>query len=170
MEGMDTENSAATQPPDEPLGSDWALDADPATRVWADRTGVRSYLGHSARGGSVAIGDKSYPGTFTPGELLRLALASCAAFSSDAALVRRLGPDAQARVEVVGDYDPVADTYTAFTERLVANLADLNGADRERLAAVLERAIDKSCTVKHTLEAPRPVDFALVDAHQEPTA
>lgn len=47
----------------------------PTNSVWAERTGTRQYLGHNANGAQVRIG--TGPGEFSPGELVKLALATC---------------------------------------------------------------------------------------------
>lgn len=119
--------------------------------VWAVRNAHRDYTGHSARGGVVAIGDASIPGTFTPGELLKVALAACAGFSSEVAIARRLGDDFAATVAVDGLADPVDDRYAHLSEAFQLDLRDLDEQARERLLTVVKRAIDTACTVGRTL-------------------
>ena len=66
------------------------------TELWVERTGMRRYTGHSSRGAEVLVGSEDVDGVFTPGELLKIALAACSGMSSDHPLARRLGDDYQA--------------------------------------------------------------------------
>ncbi len=47
----------------------------PTTELWVERTGTRRYTGRSSRGAEVLIGSETVDGVFTPGELLKIALA-----------------------------------------------------------------------------------------------
>lgn len=132
------------------------------TRLWVERTGSRRYVGRSSRGASVEIGDISYEGAFTPGELLKIALAGCSGLSSDAALARRLGDDVPVTIEVEGLAGDAEDRYPALAERLVVDLSSLDPAARERLLTVVHRAIDQHCTVGRTLTAGATVDLTVV--------
>ncbi len=134
-----------------------------ATAAWAVRNGHRDYTGHSARGGIVAIGDASIPGTFTPGELLKVALAACAGFSSEVALSRRLGDDFAARIVVDGPSDPAEDRYPQLSERFELDLSGLDEDARTRLLTVVTRAVDKACTVGRTLKHGAAIELSLDD-------
>ena len=68
------------------------------TELWVERTGTRRYTGHSSRGAEVLVGSEDVEGVFTPGELLKIALAACSGMCSDQPLARRLGDDYQAMV------------------------------------------------------------------------
>ena len=72
------------------------------TELWVERTGVRRYTGRSSRGAEVFIGSEDVEGVFTPGELLKIALAGCSGLSSDQPLRRRLGDDYPATIRVSG--------------------------------------------------------------------
>ena len=61
----------------------------PSRPLYLERTGVRQYVARNARGAEVLVGDG--PGRFTPGDLLKLALAGCNAMSSDARFAAVLG-------------------------------------------------------------------------------
>ncbi|SNS61852.1 Uncharacterized OsmC-related protein [Micrococcales bacterium KH10] len=121
--------------------------------VTVTREGHRSFTGRSSRGGIVAIGDASYPDTFTPGELLKVALAACAGFSAEAAIERRLGEDAAITVTVSGDKDLDADRYPRLNELIELDWSGLDEAAQARLATVITRVIDQACTVGRTLKA-----------------
>jgi uncharacterized OsmC-like protein len=129
--------------------------------LWVERTGGRRYVGRSARGGEVQLGGLDVEGTFTPGELLKIALAACTGFASDVTLARRLGDDYAATVHVSGVSDPEEDRYPVLTERLELDLSGLDDEARERLLTVVNRAVDASCTVGRTLKAGATVELTI---------
>ena len=56
------------------------------TELWVERTGKRLYTGRNSRGAEVSIGGVEVDGAFSPGELLKIALAGCSGLASDSAL------------------------------------------------------------------------------------
>ena len=140
-------------------------DADAAPiELWVERTGTRTYTGRSSRGAEVLIGPSSEAGVFTPGELLKIALAGCSGMTADAAFARRLGPGYAATVHVSGPSDEAEDRYPLLTEELVVDLSGLEPDARERLLTVVQRAVDRHCTVARTLTAGATVQLTLAGA------
>ena len=133
------------------------------TDLWVERTGVRRYTGHSSRGAHVLIGSEDVDGVFTPGELMKVALAACSGMSSDSPLARRLGDDYHATVRVSGDADREHEVYPLLEETLEIDLSGLDDAERARVFTVVQRAVDQVCTVGRTLKAGTKVDFRVVD-------
>ncbi len=133
------------------------------TELWVQRTGTRRYSGHSSRGAQVLIGSEDVDGVFTPGELLKIALAACSGMSSDQPLARRLGDDYQATVKVSGAADRGQERYPLLQETLELDLSGLTEAEAERLRVVVERAVDQVCTVGRTLKSGTEVTFDIVD-------
>lgn len=129
------------------------------TKLWVERTATRRYTGHSSRGAQVLVGSEDVDGVFTPGELLKIALAACSGMSSDAPLARRLGDDYQATIEVSGPADREQERYPLLEEILKLDLSGLDDADRSRLLTVVRRAIEQVCTVGRTLQAGTEVRF-----------
>ena len=129
------------------------------TELWVERTGVRRYTGRSSRGAEVLIGSETDDGVFTPGELLKIALAGCSGLSSDEPLRRRLGDDYQAVIRVSGPADREQERYPRLEENLELDLSGLSEAEIERLVIVVNRAIDQVCTVGRTLKAGATVTF-----------
>jgi len=129
------------------------------TELWVERTGVRRYTGRSSRGAEVLIGSETDDGVFTPGELLKIALAGCSGLSSDQPLSRRLGDDYQAVIRVSGPADREQERYPLLEENLELDLSGLSEAEIERLVIVVNRAIDQVCTVGRTLKAGATVTF-----------
>ncbi len=123
------------------------------TDLWVERTGIRRYTGRSSRGAEVLIGSETDEGVFTPGELLKIALAGCSGLSSDQPLRRRLGDDYRAVIRVSGPADRDEERYPRLAERLEVDLSGLDAEERERLLVVVRRAIDSVCTVGRTLKA-----------------
>ena len=133
------------------------------TELWVERTGIRRYTGRSSRGAEVLIGSSTDEGVFTPGELLKIALAGCSGLSSDQPLRRRLGDDFAAVIRVSGDADRENERYPLLQEKLEIDLSGLSAEDKARLLLVVERAIDQVCTVGRTLKSGTEVTFDVVD-------
>jgi uncharacterized OsmC-like protein len=133
------------------------------TELWVERTGVRRYTGHSSRGAQVLIGSEDVEGVFTPGELLKIALAACSGMSTDHPLARRLGDDYTAVIRVAGDADREQERYPLLEETLVLDLSGLSDAEAEQLRIVAARAIDRVCTVGRTLKSGTTVAFEVAD-------
>ncbi|WP_072802320.1 OsmC family protein [Rhodococcoides yunnanense] len=137
-------------------------DENAPTDLWVERTGTRRYTGKSSRGAEVLIGSESVEGVFTPGELLKIALAACSGMSSDTPLSRRLGDNYDATVRVSGTADRDNETYPDLHEVLELDLSELDADAQQRLLTVVERAIDKVCTVGRTLKAGTKVSLDIV--------
>lgn len=131
------------------------------TSLWVERTGNRRYTGHSSRGAEVLIGSETVDGVFTPGELLKIALAACSGMSSDQPLARRLGEDYRVRIEVSGPADRERERYPVLDEKMVIDLSGLTSEERQRVLTVVERAVDQVCTVGRTLKAGAEVNFSI---------
>lgn len=153
------ERAAGTAPDEIPASSPSATDP-----LWVERTGTRTYVGRSGRGAEVRIGPSSEQGAFTPGELLKIALAACAGMSSDVPLARRLGDDYAVTIRVDGAKDMDEDRYASIAYALELDLAALDDDAKQRLLTVADRAIDQTCTVGHTLKAGAEVERRFVDS------
>ncbi len=133
------------------------------TELWVERTGTRRYTGHSSRGAQVLVGSEDVEGVFTPGELLKIALAACSGMASDQPLARRLGDDYRAVVKVSGAADRDQERYPRLEETLELDLSGLTQDEKERLLLVANRAVDLVCTVGRTLRSGTTVAFAVAD-------
>ncbi|RUP02411.1 MAG: OsmC family peroxiredoxin [Mycobacterium sp.] len=133
------------------------------TELWVERTGTRRYTGHSSRGAQVLVGSEDVEGVFTPGELMKIALAACSGMSSDQPLARRLGDDYPAVIRVSGAADRDNEVYPLLEEKLELDLSGLTDQEKERLITVVNRAIDAVCTVGRTLKSGTTVTFEVVD-------
>ena len=135
--------------------------ARPHTELWVERTGTRRYTGRSSRGAEVLVGSEDVDGVFTPGELLKIALAACTGLSSDRPLSRRLGDDYDATVRVSGAADRENEVYPVLDEVLEIDLSELDADAAQRLLVVVERAVDAVCTVGRTIKAGATVNLSI---------
>jgi uncharacterized OsmC-like protein len=133
------------------------------TELWVERTGVRRYTGRSSRGAEVLVGSEDVEGVFTPGELMKIALAACTGMSSDHPLARRLGDDYAATVRVSGAADRDNEIYPLLEESLEVDMSGLTEDEVARLVTVVSRAVDQVCTVSRTLRSGTTVNFDVVD-------
>ncbi|MGA9373977.1 MAG: OsmC family protein [Mycobacterium sp.] len=129
------------------------------TELWVERTSVRRYTGRSTRGAEVLVGSEDVEGVFTPGELMKIALAACSGMSSDQPLRRRLGDGYAATIRVSGSADREQERYPLLEETLEVDLSGLSEDEVKRLLVVVERAIDQVCTVGRTLKSGTAVTF-----------
>lgn len=134
------------------------------TELWVQRTGQRRYTGRSSRGAEVLVGSEDVEGVFTPGELMKIALAACSGMASDVPLQRRLGEDYQTTIRVDGPADREQERYPLLAETMELDLSALSEDERKRVLTVIERAIDQVCTVGRTLKAGTEVTFEVSDA------
>ncbi len=134
------------------------------TELWVERTGVRRYTGRSTRGAQVLVGNEDVEGVFTPGELMKIALAACSGMASDAPLQHRLGEDYQVTIEVSGAADREQERYPHLDEQMKLDLSGLSEDEVARVLTVVERAIDQVCTVGRTLKSGTKVTLGVSGA------
>ena len=126
-------------------------------RLWVERTKDGSWDAFSDDGAHIKFGKGR--GVFTPGDLMKIALAGCAALSSQFAIEHTLGDGKGARIVVDGTYDADSDAYINFNEQVVVDATDakLSEEDADKLKERVTRHIEKGCTVKHTYVQETPV-------------
>ncbi len=135
------------------------------TTLWVERTGTRRYTGRSSRGAEVLVGSEGVEGVFTPGELLKIALAACTGMSTDFPLSNRLGDSYDVTIRVSGAADRENEVYPQLDEVVELDLSELDEAGRERLLVTVQRAVDKVCTVGRTLQTGTKVTLSFqIDA------
>ncbi|MFI5779172.1 OsmC family protein [Nocardia sp. NPDC051570] len=139
--------------------------APASTTLWVERTGTRRYTGRSSRGAEVLVGSDGVEGVFTPGELLKIALAACTGMSTDSPLSNRLGDSYDVTIRVSGAADRENEVYPQLDEVVELDLSELDEAGRERVLVTVQRAIDKVCTVGRTLKTGTKVNLSFqIDA------
>ena len=133
--------------------------------VWAERTGTRQYLGRNARGAEVRVG--MGPGEFSPGELLKIALATCNTLSADHRLAKALGEDFEANVICASLKNEEEERYSVLDVQVVTDLSALTHDQLATLTQRVETAIERGCTVGHTLDQGAEVRLHLLDDRSE---
>lgn len=126
-------------------------------RLWVERNKDGSWDAFSDDGAHIKFGKGR--GVFTPGDLMKIALAGCAALSSQFAIEHTLGDGKGARIVVDGTYAADSDAYINFNEQVVVDATDakLSEEDADKLKERVTRHIEKGCTVKHTYVQETPV-------------
>ena len=133
--------------------------------VWAERTGTRQYVGRNSAGAEVRIG--MGPGEFSPGELMKIALATCNTLSADHRLAKALGDDFEATVGCSSVKKDAEERYESFQVEIVTDLSSLAADQRELLSQRVASAVDRHCTVGHTIEHGATYTTAIVDPDED---
>ena len=112
-------------------------------RLWVERNKDGSWDAFSDDGAHIKFGKGR--GVFTPGDLMKIALAGCAALSSQFAIEHTLGDGRGARIVVDGTYDADSDAYINFNEQVVVDATDakLSEEDADKLKERVTRHIEK---------------------------
>jgi putative redox protein len=124
-----------------------------------DRVSDNRYTATNERGGTVEVSD-GRDASFTPVELLMVAIAGCTAIDVDLVTSRRAQPE-QFRIEVGAN--KVRDTGgNRLTDIVVTfKVAFPDGADGDKARAILPDIVRKSherlCTVSRTIELGTPI-------------
>ena len=134
-------------------------------RLWVERNKDGSWDAFSDDGAHIKFGKGR--GVFPPGDLMKIALAGCAALSSQFAIEHTLGDGKGAKIVVDGTYDADSDAYINFNEQVVVDATDakLSEEDANKLKERVTRHIEKGCTVKHTYVQETPVRMDVTVRH-----
>ena len=113
-------------------------------RLWVERNKDGSWDAFSDDGAHIKFGKGR--GVFTPGDLMKIALAGCAALSSQFAIEHTLGDGKGARIVVDGTYDADSDAYINFNEQVVVDATDakLSEEDADKLKERVTRHIERA--------------------------
>ena len=134
--------------------------------AWVERTGTRTYRGHSVRGATVEIGPAESGAVFTPGELLQIALAACAGMSSDQRMAIALGPDFKSTIRAIPTKNPYSDRYSSFYEEMEVDLSGLDPEKKARTLKFAQQSINNNCTIGNTVAKSAEVsDVQFVQPH-----
>lgn len=106
------------------------------------------------------IGSEDVDGVFTPGELLKIALAACSGMASDVPLAAGWATTT-GRSSGLRAADREQERYPLLEETLELDLSGLSDEDRQRLLLVVHRAVDQVCTVGRTLTSGTTVNFEI---------
>lgn len=134
-------------------------------RLWVERNHDGSWDAFSDDGAHIKFGKGK--GVFSPGDLMKIALAGCAALSSQFAIEHKLGEGKGAKIVVDGTYDADTDSYINFNEQLVVDAIDagLSDEDADKLKERIVRHVEKGCTVQHTYKQETPCRLDVTIRH-----
>lgn len=128
----------------------------PTPPLTLTRTGTRTFTAGNGRGGEILVGPEDVEGAFTPGELLKIAVAGCAGMSADHRLAHLLGEDFAGVVTVVGHKDEANERYSHYELTIAAPESGVDADDVELTTERARHLIEKNCTVGRTLAQPTP--------------
>ncbi|GIH16712.1 OsmC family protein [Rugosimonospora africana] len=131
------------------------------TELKIERTGTHTFTGTNARGATVRIGGNDVPGAFTPGELLQIATAGCAALTVEELLTQCAGDDAPLTATVSPERAPDVREYERLRVTLYADLSFLDDATHARVLDAMHTAIRTRSTVTRTVERGAPIELSI---------
>ncbi|MBO3129423.1 OsmC family protein [Dermatophilus congolensis] len=123
------------------------------------------FVARNGRGGVIRLATAGDLDTWTPTELLRAALAGCAALSLEPLMERHLGEDAEATVTVSGQYDCAQRRYDSFSTSVFIAGENLDARQRVRVEQSAHRVLRSACRVERTLTRTPRLDL---DVQVEP--
>ena len=142
------------------------MDGTDRREVTLRRQRKARFVARNARGGELEVGEAE-DGTFTPVELLLVAIAACSAIDVDYIVSKRAEPD---RLDLRMSGEKIRDSHG---NRLVDLLLELDaafpddeGGDAARavLPSAVDRSRDRLCTVSRTVSVGSPVATRVVSA------
>ena len=130
-------------------------------RLWVERNKDGSWDAFSEDGAHIKFGKGR--GQFTPGDLMKVALAGCAALSSQFAVEHTLGEGKGAKIVVDGTYDADTDAYIGFDEQVVIDATDagLSDEDAEKTTDLVRAKCGGSVEVSH-ISGGQPVYYYMI--------
>jgi putative redox protein len=132
---------------------------DGRRHVAIDRAGPSTYLATNARGGTLSLSD-GRDDSFTPVELLMVAIAGCTAIDVDLVTSRRAEPEAfQVAVDAVKDRDERGNHLRDIVVTFRVAFPDGDDGDKARavLPDIVRKSRDRLCTVSRTIELGTPI-------------
>ncbi|MDO4913773.1 MAG: OsmC family protein [Bifidobacteriaceae bacterium] len=128
-----------------------------AQRLWVERHSDGSWHAYNDEGAHITFGKEK--GQFTPGDLMKIALAGCSALTSSYAIEKALGENHGATIIVDGTHNTIDNEYVNFSEQIQVDATEANLSDEEaqKLEETITRHIAKGCTVQRTYEQATPV-------------
>jgi uncharacterized OsmC-like protein len=125
------------------------------------RDAPAKFTATNGRGAEIKVGRSQDGADFSPVELLMAALGACAALSADHVISRRLGDDAPIDLVVEAEKDVEADRVTSVSTRFDLDMSVLSAAEQDTLVKLVTRAVERTCTVSHTVEPGVPVTLSV---------
>ena len=146
---------------------DGAMKNTESPQLSLERIGTRVFTARTPSGVTLKVGPAQEADCISPGQLLQLALAGCAAMSADARLAHALGEDYECRWEASADFAAREDLYTALKAVCHADFSGLSEADVAKTTSRVTAAIERACTVSRTLERKPAISITIGDAQPD---
>jgi putative redox protein len=145
-------NTITTQyvPGNSTLAEEISMNPAPVT---IRRSAQAKFVATNGRGAEITIGRSQDGADFSPVELLMAALGACATLSAENVITRRLGADAAVDMVVTAEKDVEADRVTSVQTNFDLDLSTLSEA------AI--KAVERTCTVAHSVEPGTPVTLTV---------
>jgi uncharacterized OsmC-like protein len=121
------------------------------------RAGEHAFVGENDRGALVDIGLDDAEGSFTAGELLQLAVAACAAVTTEQVITRRTSEDSTFAVHARRDRREGAHEFDAIHIGFDLDVSGLDETERARLESIVRHSLEEYCTVSRSIEKGTPV-------------
>ncbi|MFI6077795.1 OsmC family protein [Actinoplanes sp. NPDC051343] len=134
------------------------------TGLTVERVGEHEFVGRNERGATVRIGRSGRPDSFSPGELLQVATAACAAVTVEQLVTRRAGDDAELVAVADASRSPDGREYDVIRVTLLTDdsfLGLLDDRTRERVVRAMRTAVERECTVSRTVERGGRVELEI---------
>src|SRR5712691_890737 len=132
---------------------------DGRRHVSIDRVGPNNYTATNERGGTISVSD-GRDDSFTPVELLMVAIAGCTAIDVDLVTSRRAGPDSfQVAVEAVKARDEQGNHLSdiVVTFRVAFPQGEAGDNARALLPDKVRKSHERLCTISKTIEIGTPI-------------
>lgn len=132
---------------------------DGRRHVSIDRVSPNTYTATNARGATISVSD-GRDDSFTPVELLMVAIAGCTAIDVDLVTSRRAEPDSfQVAVDAVKGHDKQGNHLSDIVVTFRVAFPEGEGGDNARavLPDIVKKSHERLCTVSRTVEIGTPI-------------
>lgn len=144
--------------------SPYALPANPAdTQLWVQSEAGGLRVAYNSRGAQVRIGKPDMPGVFSPGELLKLAVAACTVGSVIRAGQAVTGEELPVLIRVAGEGNAEQHRYDALSEKIELDLGAVPAAQRAELMQAIHELVEQRCPLVRTVRRGIDLTVAVVD-------
>lgn len=126
------------------------------------RTGPWALRASNGRGPDIPLSLAGAEGSYSPLELLQVALAACEALSADHRIAHALGRDAEVTTTARSTLDTDENRLTAIEVEMAMDIGSLDPARADRLTERVAAAVDRQCTVGRTLKAGTTTTLSIV--------
>lgn len=144
--------------------SSYTLPANPAdTQLWVQSQANGLRVGYNSRGAEVRIGKPDIAGVFSPGELLKIAIAACTVGSVIRAGQAVTGEELPVLIRVAGEGNAEQHRYDALSEKIELDLGAVPEPQRAELMQAILELVEQRCPLVRTARRGIDMTVAVVD-------